>query len=138
MFAESSFYLSFGVQGWRSADAGICSLGCRDDVVVRALASHQCGPGSIPRLGVTCGLSSACGIVSIFIESSFLSLPQNLSDPSQQPPKRKISEWRLKRWFQTMQRQAHQTRQGTSGKEKPSLTQTFIKANDSQANLYFT
>ena len=26
-------------------------------VVVRALASYQCGPGSIPRLGVICGLS---------------------------------------------------------------------------------
>ena len=26
-------------------------------IVVRALASHQCGPGSISRLGVTCGLS---------------------------------------------------------------------------------
>ena len=26
-------------------------------VVVRALASHQCGPGSIPRLGVISGLS---------------------------------------------------------------------------------
>ena len=25
--------------------------------MVRALASHQCGPGSIPRLNVTCGLS---------------------------------------------------------------------------------
>ena len=24
---------------------------------VRVLASHQCGPGSIPRLGVICGLS---------------------------------------------------------------------------------
>ena len=33
------------------------SLGCRDGAVVRALASHQCGPGSIPRLGVICGLS---------------------------------------------------------------------------------
>ena len=31
--------------------------GCRDDAVVRALDSHQCGPGSIPRLGVICGLS---------------------------------------------------------------------------------
>ena len=31
--------------------------GCRDGVVVRALASHQCGPGSIPRSGVICGLS---------------------------------------------------------------------------------
>ena len=26
-------------------------------VVVRALASHQCGPGSISNLGVICGLS---------------------------------------------------------------------------------
>ena len=33
------------------------SLGCKDDAVVRALASHQCGPGSIPRLGVICELS---------------------------------------------------------------------------------
>ena len=31
--------------------------GCRDGEVVRALASHQCGPGSIPRSGVKCGLS---------------------------------------------------------------------------------
>ena len=35
-------------QGW---------AGSRDGVVVRALASHQCSPGSIPGLGVLCGLS---------------------------------------------------------------------------------
>ena len=29
----------------------------RDGAVVRALAAHQCGPGSIPGLGVICGLS---------------------------------------------------------------------------------
>ena len=29
----------------------------RDCTVVRALASHQCGPGSIPGLDVICGLS---------------------------------------------------------------------------------
>ena len=29
----------------------------RDGAVVRALASHQCGPGSIPGLSVICGLS---------------------------------------------------------------------------------
>ena len=29
----------------------------REGAVVRALASHQCGPGSIPRSGVKCGLS---------------------------------------------------------------------------------
>ena len=28
-----------------------------DGAVVRAIASHQCGPGSIPGLGVICGLS---------------------------------------------------------------------------------
>jgi len=32
-------------------------MGCRDCEVVRALASHQCGPGSIPRSGGICGLS---------------------------------------------------------------------------------
>ena len=31
--------------------------GSRDGAVVRALASHHCGPGSIPRPGVICGLS---------------------------------------------------------------------------------
>ena len=32
-------------------------MGSRSGAVVRALASHQCGPGSIPGLGVICGLS---------------------------------------------------------------------------------
>ena len=31
--------------------------GSRDGAVVRALASHQCGPGSTPVPGVICGLS---------------------------------------------------------------------------------
>ena len=34
-----------------------CYLESSGGVVVRALASHQCGPGSIPRLGVISGLS---------------------------------------------------------------------------------
>ena len=34
-----------------------CSLGSRAGAVLRALASHQCVPGSIPRPGVICGLS---------------------------------------------------------------------------------
>ena len=33
------------------------SMGSRDGAVVRALASQQCGPGSIPGPGVICGLS---------------------------------------------------------------------------------
>ena len=36
--------------------AGKC-MGSRDGAVVRALASHRCGPGSIPGSGVICGLS---------------------------------------------------------------------------------
>ena len=35
----------------------VIHLRSRDGAVVRALASHQCGPGSIPGLGVICGLS---------------------------------------------------------------------------------
>ena len=31
--------------------------GSRDSAMVRVLASHQCGPGSIPGLAVICGLS---------------------------------------------------------------------------------
>ena len=33
------------------------SRGSGDGKVLRVLASHQCGPGSIPGLGVICGLS---------------------------------------------------------------------------------
>ena len=33
------------------------SKGSRDDAVVRAFASHQCVPASIPGPGVICGLS---------------------------------------------------------------------------------
>ena len=36
---------------------GTMAMESRDGAVVRALASHQCGPGSISKLGVTCGLS---------------------------------------------------------------------------------
>ena len=32
-------------------------MGYRDGAVVRALTSLQCGPGSIPRSGIICGLS---------------------------------------------------------------------------------
>ena len=57
-----------GVQGWRPGwDTELGVLGChpgrdtasecRDGVVVKALASHQCGPGSISGPGVISGLS---------------------------------------------------------------------------------
>ena len=35
----------------------IARLGSRVGTVVKALASQQCGPGSIPGLGAICGLS---------------------------------------------------------------------------------
>ena len=49
-------------------------------VVVRALASHQCGPGSIPRLGVICGLS----FLVLYSAQSFF--PGTLVFPSPQKP----------------------------------------------------
>ena len=39
--------------------------GCGDGTVVRALASHQCGLGSIPGLGVICGLSLLLVLVPV-------------------------------------------------------------------------
>ena len=46
-------------------------FGCRDGTEVRALASHQCGPGSIPRFGVICGL---CLLVLFSAPRGFLLL----------------------------------------------------------------
>ena len=45
--------------------------GSRDGAVVRALASHQCGSGSIPGLGVICGLSLL--LVLVLAPRGFLS-----------------------------------------------------------------
>ena len=44
-------------QGWRRDGAGMAQGWRRDGAVVRALASHQYAPGSIPGPGVICGLS---------------------------------------------------------------------------------
>ena len=44
----------FVVGSWEVGGGG---GGVRDGAVVRALTSHQCVPGSIPGLGVICGLS---------------------------------------------------------------------------------
>ena len=38
-------------------------MGSRDGAVVRALASHQCGPSSIPGFGVLCGLSLLLALI---------------------------------------------------------------------------
>ena len=42
---------------WKKQNLITCNCGSRDGAVVRAPASHQCGPGSIPGLSVICGLS---------------------------------------------------------------------------------
>ena len=42
---------------WLCRELNRRPTGCRDGAVVRALASHQYGPGSIPRLSVICGLT---------------------------------------------------------------------------------
>ena len=57
-------------------------MGSRDDAVVRALASHQCGPGSIPGLGVICGLSLL--LVLVLAPRGFL--PGIPVSPSPQKP----------------------------------------------------
>ena len=46
LFLASSKRFMVGEQGW----------GARDGAVVRVLASHQCGPGSNPRVDAICGL----------------------------------------------------------------------------------
>ena len=46
-----------GLTIWNSTSTVWNSRGSRDGAVVRALAFHQCGPGSIPGLDVICGLS---------------------------------------------------------------------------------
>ena len=45
------------VQKKRDARDFSGARGARDGAVVRALASHQCGPGSIPGVDAICGLS---------------------------------------------------------------------------------
>ena len=44
-------------RGTSERGAGTAQWGSRDDAVVRALASHQCVPNSVPGVGVICGLS---------------------------------------------------------------------------------
>ena len=56
--------------------------GSRDGAVARALASHQCGPGSIPGLGVISGLSLL--LVRIFASRDFS--PGSPVFPSPQKP----------------------------------------------------
>ena len=58
------------------------SEGSSDGAVVRALASHQCGPGSTPGPGVICGLSLL--VVLVLAPRGFS--PGTLVFPSPQKP----------------------------------------------------
>ena len=53
------------------------SWGSRGRAVVRALASHQCVPGSIPEPGVICGLSLL--LVLVLAPRVFLRVPPQKS-----------------------------------------------------------
>ena len=56
--------------------------GSRDGAVVKALAYQQCGPGSIPGLGVICGLSLL--LVLVLAPRGFS--PGTMVFPSSQKP----------------------------------------------------
>ena len=53
--------------------------GSRDGTVVRVLASHQCGPGSIPGPSVICGLSLLLVLYSAIRDFSLRTLVFSLS-----------------------------------------------------------
>ena len=51
-------YKKSKAENWRADDnSDDARWGARDGAVVRALASHQCGPGSNPGVDAICGLS---------------------------------------------------------------------------------
>ena len=56
-FIISYYLFLFTIDGTAVRRPVFYSTGSRDGVVVRALISHQSGPGLIPGLGVICGLS---------------------------------------------------------------------------------
>ena len=56
--------------------------GSRDGAVVRALASHQCGPGSIPGVNAICGLSSSPLFPRIFSGTPVFLSPQKTTFPN--------------------------------------------------------
>ena len=56
-FLQRKISLPRDIFSYRVTQPMIDDLGSRVGAVVKALASHQCGPGSIPGLDVICGLS---------------------------------------------------------------------------------
>ena len=62
--------------------------------MVRALASHQCGPGSIPGLGVTCGLSLL--LVLVLVPRGFSLGTPVFPYPQKRTLPNSISIWNLR------------------------------------------
>ena len=56
-FDRTIIRVSLGGHNFRLSSHHLSNLESIGGAVVRTLASHQCGPGSIPRLSVICGLS---------------------------------------------------------------------------------
>ena len=74
--------VTFDLKEDRAGEEGGRGGGGKDGAVVRALASHQCGPSSIPGLGVICGLSLL--LVLVFAPRGFS--PGTPVFPSSQKP----------------------------------------------------
>ena len=64
-----------------------------DGAVVRALASHQCGPGSIPGLSVICGLSLL--LVLVLAQRGFSPRSPVFSSPPKPTFPHSNSMWRV-------------------------------------------
>ena len=67
-----SYFLLSGTIGFcLSLNEKCFCVESRDGALVRELASHQCGPGSISGLGVICGLSLICCCFSSLLRGFF-------------------------------------------------------------------
>ena len=75
-------------------------LGSRGGAVVRALTSHQCGQGSIPGLGVICGLSLL--LVLIFALRGFSAGTPVFTSPQKQTLLNSNSIWKVSPKFSAL------------------------------------
>ena len=102
-------------------------MGSRDGAVVRALASHQCSPGSTPGPGAICGLSLL--LVLVLAPRGFS--PGTPVFPSPQKPTHPNSNSILEVSFaQSSEPGAHDT----SVKQKNSMKKRLAKKNQEQNN----
>ena len=72
VFARNIFFIKVCFDGYSVINL---HLGGRVNVVVKALVSHQCGPGSIPRLNVICGLGLLLVLFSALLKNQHFQIP---------------------------------------------------------------